>query len=380
MSLYSEESVMMSGTGFSDGIEFEETFPEAVAVTEAGPLRPTQADLDAPAPAATPETPTDTDIATPRASITLAPVAPSFDAAEALFQEQLARRLREAEAMVNQTLERMRVDEEQRLAQWAEERREEEARRLAKWADERRVSIERALEQREANADGLAARVQEMLTEWQNSFERRLDQRRVADERLTEQQRISDIERLQAWRSGLDQALTEQFTQRHSDLAPLPDRSGELRATVRDAVAMATSARDVGRALRDVLAEVAQTAAFALSVHDAEEVAYRYRVAAEDDLGSLLRHDVLDDGPWSAVSFAEGWARAQRTIRVGSRNVTVHTAQLALRAGDATIGVLTLQSEDAALGNSILASVADLAQLATPQLAALRDNGSYRAV
>jgi hypothetical protein len=360
---------MSEDSGFNDGIEFEETFPESVAKTEVASPAPAPSEIGI--------------LGIPVPDITLAPEMPVFDGTEALFQEQLDRRLREAEAMVKQTIERMRLAEEQRLVEWVDERRAEEERRIAKWADERRASLERSMEQRNANAEGLAERLQAMLAEWQDRFEQRMHQRRVDEDRLAERRRISDEERLHAWRSGLEQALTERFTQQQSaERAPLPDRNGELRASVRDAVAMTTSARDVGRVLRDVLAELTHTAAFALSLHhaDRDEVAYRYRVASDNELGTLLRRDVLDDGPQSAVSFADGWARARRTVRIGSSNVTVHTAQLALRASDATIGVLTLQSEGDAIGDSILSRVADLAALVAPHLGALRDNGSYRAV
>lgn len=379
----------MSGSGFADGIEFEETFPEPLAV-DAAPASATSAAAPAAAPVATSAPLAAPRVAAPAAPRVASPAAPRLtvvpnaarqEMSEALFEEQLDRRLREAEAMVKETIERMRIDEEQRLTDWVQERRAEEERRLAKWADERRASVERSMEQRTTHADDLSERIQSMLVEWQDRFEHRLEQRRIDEERLAERRRISDEERLRAWRAELEQALTERFSERRAvDRAPLPDRSGEVRATLRDAVASATNARDVGRILRDVLSELAHTAAFALALHHAgrDEVAYRYRVAADDELGTSLRRDALDDAPESAVAHMDGWARAHRTVRVGARNATVHTAQLALRVADTTVGVLTLQSEGEAIADNVLSRVTDLAALAAPRLAELRDRGSFR--
>jgi hypothetical protein len=220
-----------------------------------------------------------------------------------------------------------------------------------------------------------------MLVEWQDRFEQRLAEHQFEVQRLAEQRRIGDEERMQQWRAELEQALTERFAQRSAaERAPLPDRNGEIRLSLRERVEATTSARDTARVVRDVLAELARTAAFALSVHyaDRDEVAYRYRVASDDDLGALLRSDTLDDGPQSAAAHMDGWARGQITMRVGSRNVTLHTAQLAIRAGEATVGVLTLRTENDAIADSILARARDLVALCAPHLAALRDNGSFR--
>ena len=368
----------MSGSGFADGVEFEETFPEPLAV-DASPASAASAPAPAAAPVATPAPQVAPRAAAPHAPrLTVVPNAARQETSEALFEEQLDRRLREAEAMVKETIERMRIDEEQRLTDWVQERRAEEERRLAKWADERRAAVDRSMEQRTTHADDLSERIQSMLIEWQDRFEHRLEQRRIDEERLGERRRISDEERLRGWRAELERALSARFSQ--ADRAPLPDRSGEVRATLRDAVASATNARDVGRILRDVLSELAHTAAFALALHHAgrDEVAYRYRVAADDELGTLLRRDALDDAPESAVAHMDGWARAHRTVRVGARNATVHTAQLALRVADTTVGVLTLQSEGEAIADNVLSRVTDLAALAAPRLAELRDHGSFR--
>ena len=325
----------MSGSNFADGIEFEETFPEAL--------------LQAPAAEAAART----------ASVAW------------------------TESSAKHTLERMRIEEEEHLAEWVQDRRAEEERRLAEWVTERRTAVERSLEERTAHTDGLAERLKRMLVEWQDRFEQRLAEHQFEVQRLAEQRRISDEERMQQWRAELEQALTERFAQRQTaERAPLPDRNGEIRMSLRDRVAATTSARDLGRVIRDVVAELARTSAFALSVHhaDRDEVAYRYRVASDDDLGALLRSDTLDDGPQSAAAHMDGWARGQVTMRVGSRNVTLHAAQLAIRAGDATVGVLTLRTENDAIADSILARVRDLVALCAPHLAALRDNGSFRSV
>lgn len=331
----------MSGSSFADGIEFEETFPEAVLQASAAEM--------------------------PAVTVAAPPPASAAD----------------AQALANETIERMRSEEAKHLAEWVQDRRAEEERRLAQWVTERRTAVERSLAERTAHADGLAERLQTMLVEWQDRFEQRLEQHQFEAQRLAEQRRISDEERMQQWRAELEQALTERFAQRQAaERAPLPDRNGELRVSLRDKVAATTSARDVGRVMRDVVTEVTHTAAFALSVHhkDRDEVAYRYRVASDDELGALLRNDTIDDGPQSAAAHMDDWARAQVTMRIGSRNLTLHTAQLAVRAGDATVGVLTLRTEGDPIADSILARVRDLVALCAPHLAALRDNGSFRSV
>ena len=322
----------MSGSGFTDGIEFEETFP--VPMTD-------EAEDHDPAP-----------------RIALPTIAAANDAAEAQFQDQLEVRLREAESMVKETVERMRVDEEQRLVEWVQERRAEEERRLAKWAEDRRAAIERSIQERIA-------------------------QRNAEEARLAQSRRASDEARLAQWRADLEDALRPRAAQAQSiEREVLPDEDAALRASLRDSVAATASARDVGRVLRDAVAELTPTAAFALALHhaDRDEVVYRYRVASDDDLGNLLRKDSLDDGPQSAVASATTWSRSQSGLRVNSRNVTVHTAQHAVRVGDRTIGVLTLQSEEEAITDGVLARVNDLVELCAPQLCGHNDNGSFRSV
>lgn len=322
----------MSGSPFAEGIEFEETFPDAVVETPVA---------HEPAPHFT----RTTDPAT-------------SDAPEAAYQDKLERRLREAESMVKATIARMRLDEEQRLAEWVQRRHKEEERRLAEWADERRAAIERSIEQR-------------------------LQQRQVEEQRVAAQRRDNDEERLQQWRAELEQALCEGIAPRPSaDVATATDRPTDAHASLRDAVAATTSARDVGRVLREAVAEVTHTAAFTLSVHrtDRDEVAYRYRVASDDELGALLRRDALEDGPQSAAAHMDGWVRAQRTMRVGSRNVTVHTAQGSVRSEGVTVGVLTLQTQGDAIAEALLARVDVLIAVCAGHLSALRDNGSYRSV
>ena len=223
------------------------------------------------------------------------------------------------------------------------------------------MALERSIEQRSTSTDGVVRRVEEMLSDFQERFEQRLDKRRSDDERLAERQRNNDEERLRAWRGELEGALDQ-------------------RANHRQLVAGAGSARDVGRILRDAVNELIHTSAFALAVHHdrRDEVAYRYRVASDDEVGQLLRRDSLDDGRDSAVAYMNTWVRAQRTARVGTRNLTVHTAQVAVRDRDVTIGVLTLQSEGRPIDDTVLARVAELAAAAAPRLAALREAGSLR--
>lgn len=361
MGVLSDESVSTPAAGFADGIEFEETFPESEPApqTETAP-RLTLVRSD-------PE-----------------PAEPGTDAIEALYQEQLDRRLREAEALVKQTIERLRLDEEQRLVDWIRARREEEERRLEEWVEERRTAVERSMEERRSDEDQLAARIEGMLAEWQARFEQRLEQRRVDEERAAEHRRVSDEERLRAWRTELEQALADRLEDRRVvESPPVPvGRPEAVRSPFEDAVAQAASARDVGRILRDVLSELAHSSAFALSLHHAQrdEVAYRYRVASDDELGALLRRETLDDGPDSAAAHMDGWVRAHRAARVGSHNALVHTAQVALREGDATLGVLTLQTEGEPLADNLLARVGDLTRVATPRLAELRARGAFRGV
>ena len=236
--------------------------------------------------------------------------------------------------------------------------------------------IDRRLREAEAR---VREAIEEMLFEWQSRFERRLEERRLEDERLAERRRIDEEERLRAWRSELESALSARFAARHvTERAQLPDRNGEVRLTFRDSVATAPSARDLGRMLRDVVTEVTHTTTFALAVHGRDEVAYRYRVASDGDLGVLLRKESLDDGPQSPAAHADGWLRGQRTLRVSSRNVSVHTSQLAVAVDGATVGVLTLQSEGDAIADSLLARIADAARAVGPRLVALRESGSLR--
>ncbi len=364
MGLLTEETVSVTGSGFADGIEFEETFPDALPTVQNKPAR---------APALT-----SAPVAAARASST-----EIDERTEAIFQERLDRRLRDAESMVKQTIERMRLDEEQRLAAWVQDRHAEEQRRLTKWVDERRAAVEHSVQQRATSVDGLAERLQQMLVEWQDRFEQRQEQRHADETSLAERRRQSDEERLNTWRAELEQALTERFTRGEAAArAPLPDRNGELRADLRDSLANATSARDIGRILRDRFAELTRTSAFAVAVHDAgrDEVAYRYRIASDDELGALLRRDALDDGPLGAAANSDGWTRAQRTVRIGQSNVTVYSAQHAIRAAGGTIGVVTLQSEGSAIADSILSKIFELAALSAPRLAALRDFRQFKGV
>ncbi len=374
--LLSNESVSMPASGFADGVEFEETFPEPVV---AEPAAAAEAAVASAAPAKLRLTVVRNE---PEPALRDGP-APARESAreparEGGHDDPLERRLREAETLVRETVERMRAEEERRLADWMRERREEEERRLASWTLDRRAAVERSLDQRSSREDDLARRIEDMLVEWQARFEQRLEQRDADDERQAERRRQNDEQRLRAWRSELEQALQARFTERR-ERVPLPDR-GEPRSPVRDALRLATSARDVGRVLRDALSEMTRTSALALSIHHARrpEVAYRYRVASEDELGALLRRETLDDGPDSAAANMDGWTRAHRAVRTGTRNVVVHTAQRAVRLGDATVGVVTLQSEGDAIADAVLSRVTELVLLVAPRLAELRDSGQYR--
>jgi hypothetical protein len=393
----------MAQSTFADGMEFEETFPE-YDETAATPSNGKQALIET-HESASPTLDTDAAPTQENGSLTpengsvahlngsslrretlmtapvTAPSAPTADTSEAMFQEQLDRRMREAEVLLKQTIEQMRVEEERRLNEWAEERKAEEERRLMSWADERRTHVERSFEQRKADNEALAQRLQDMLAEWQDHFEERLDRRRLEEQRLAERRRITDEERLSIWRAELEVALTERLSRRRpAARTAVEDRDSEMRATLENAVSTATSARDVGRILRDVLTEMAPTSAFAVALHHPgrDDIAYRYRVASDDEVGAVLRGDTLDDGPQSAAAHMDGWARAHRALRIGDRNATVHTAQLAMRVNGTTIGVLTMQTEGEPISDSILARVTELAAIAAPRLVELRDQGSFR--
>jgi len=334
----SDESVTLPVSSVSDGIEFEETFPEAQTEPVAEPT-------PAPQPA-------------PRLSVVRPE--PAAEPTASQFQEQLERRMAEAEALVKQTIERLRRDEDKRLTEWIQSRREEEGRRLARWADEQRATTPRL--ERRAIRDDVVTRLEEALREWQERFE--------------ERQRISDEERRRAWRTDLERALARQLPVGEHVVAP----ARADRSPLASAVAAATSARDLARIVHGAGAETTKTSAFALALHQegSEDVVYRYRLAVDDEVGTFLRAEVLDDSAASPVAHADSWLRAQRVARVGTRNVTVHTAQLAIRAADRTIGVLTLQTEATPIADTALPRIAELVRLVAPRLAELRDAGNFR--
>ena len=371
-------------SSFGDGIEFEETFPESEAPavkpapTAAG-LRPTMIGdneaprRDPPAPAPRRAAPAPAHVATTSAlaanatayahpAISPAPTpvvsAPAVattptptkrsDMSDAAFEERLERRMRNAEALVRETIQHARTEEEKRLAIWAKGRREEEERRLAEWVAERRAEIEKTMEiEHHTEMDSLKTEIERMLGEWQTSFEQR-------------------------FRSELAAAM--------KSVAQHEMAAREPRSDARAAITIAPSARDVGRILRDVLADVAETASFALALHheSRDEVVYRYRVASEDAVGAALRRDALNDGPESAVAHMDDWARGQRVVRIGDRNVTVHTAQYAIRDGETTIGVVSLQTASEPLSDDVLARFASLVETASARLAELRTGRSFR--
>ena len=211
---------------------------------------------------------------------------------------------------------------------------------------------------------------QAMPAERFNELVRRIDEALQAalDQRIEQ--------RLATFRDEIDRA----FTSRVAPAEPALERKREPADPLRDAVRAATSARDVARLMRDAVNGFNQTAAFAVALHHTshDEVIYRYRVASDEDLGAVLRRDGLDDGPDGAAAHADGWVRAQRTLRVGPRNVTVHTAQCAIRFNDRTVGVLTLQTQGAPLSEPMLARVASVVATAAPRLVALRDANALR--
>jgi len=265
---------------------------------------------------------------------------------DAAFEARLERRLRNAEALVKETIEHARAMEEQRLAEWVKGRRDEEERRLAEWAQERRAEIERTMQvQQRVDVSAIRGEIEQLLVEWQDRFEERFRGELAAMVRTVAER---------------DAAAREQ------------------RPDARAAITIAPSTRDVGRILRDVLADIAETSSFALALHDGAEIAYRYRVAAEDEVGVALRRDPLDDGPDSAAAHSEEWLRGQRVVRIADRNVTIHTAQFAVRDGDATVGVVSLQSANDPIAEEALGRFTMVVEHAAPRLAELRAAGTYR--
>src|SRR3954468_10380342 len=184
MGLLSHETDSHGGAAYAEGLEFEETFPEASVATEAPRL---------------------TLVANEHASVANDRGSAANAARPDGIADQIDRRLREAEDLVKDTVERLRLEEERRLM----------------------------------------ARIEEMFTEWQARFEHRLDQRRAEEERSAEKRRLSDEERLRTWRRELEQSLIARFRESDTQRAPLADRTGETRVSLREAIASARTARDV---------------------------------------------------------------------------------------------------------------------------------------
>jgi len=216
-------------------------------------------------------------------------------------------------------------------------------------APEDRGASEDRLDQRLRESETrIVARIELALEDWQHRMERRLrDIERALDERPARGERAAEREE---------------------------------HAAIRQAIAAAASAREVGRIIRDAVAGIVSMSAFAVALHvdRGEEIAYRYRVATEDKLGDVLRTETLDDGPLSPAAYMDSWVRGQRAVRAGGRNFTVHTAQLAVRDGRPTVGVVTLQCADL-IGDGPLARIAELVGIAAPRLAELRDAGRFTA-
>jgi hypothetical protein len=214
--------------------------------------------------------------------------------------------------------------------------------------EERAASDDRLDQRLRESETRIVARIELALEDWQHRVERRLrDIERALDERPARGERAAEREE---------------------------------HAAIRQAIATAASAREVGRIIRDAVAGIVSMSAFAVALHvdRGEEIAYRYRVATEDKLGDVLRTETLDDGPLSPAAYMDSWVRGQRAVRAGGRNFTIHTAQLAVRDGRPTIGVVTLQSADP-LGDGALARIAELIVIAAPRLAELRDAGRFTA-
>ena len=251
------------------------------------------------------------------------------------------------------------------------------------------AALEEQLDRRMREAEAMVKEtIQELLFQWQTRFERRLEERRAAEEREAERRRAAEDERLRAWRIELEQKLhvlvDDAVAAKAADRESAAQSSAPRRQvdTFADVLANATSARDVGRLLRDRVTELVSPVSFAIAIVQPgrDDVVYRYRVAAEGELGAALRRETLDDGPESPAAHIDGWSRGLRTLRVSGRNATIHTAQLAMRVDGAVVAVLTVQCEGEAIADAVLGRTAELARAAGPRLQALRDRGSLRGV
>jgi len=149
--------------------------------------------------------------------------------------------------------------------------------------------------------------------------------------------------------------------------------------------------RQLGRILREVINEVAEPAAFAVSLFHPErdEVAYRYRVADVDAVASELGRRPVDDGPLCrAIRRGERWTSFSSEIempiagdpsgRTERRNVSV--LQIPVVSAHASIGVVTLQTfQSGGFREDVRDVVVDIVDAAANYFAHARALGLERA-
>jgi len=261
------------------------------------------------------------------------------------------------------------AEQEEALASMAREAIERLDRELA----ECRAAAERELDEwRRAEL----ARVERALREEERHAEDRIERRRQEAERdLTE--RLARHRRL-AFGDALGSAGPDRDESAHAEPASSPrgdgndDRnsvtedepdqghhsdaamadggdSATIEARTRSALAQAGSVREMGPILRDAVRPLAGASAFAIVLfhptHD--EVVYRYRVGAEDELSVALGAQPVDESrDIEAVRSERPYSTFVRTLRIGEADErTVSVAQIPIcDEGGVPIGIATLQT------------------------------------
>lgn len=146
-------------------------------------------------------------------------------------------------------------------------------------------------------------------------------------------------------------ATDDEPDQAHHNDAAMADGgdSATIEARTRSALAQAGSARELGPILRDAVRPLAGASAFAIVLfhptHD--EVVYRYRVGAEDELSAALGAQPVDESrDIEAVRSERPYSTLVRTLRIGEADErTVSVAQIPIRdEGGVPIGIATLQT------------------------------------
>lgn len=286
------------------------------------------------------------------------------------------------------------------------ERRAEEERRFIQIITEHLTA--RAAEQEEMLlelARAATARLERKLVDRRATAERELEEWRSAElarvERALRDEVMHAEERIERHRREVERDLTERLARlRDGTFGRTSEVGSEAAATAggsedtteraaivgraRSALAGADTARDLGRALRDAVSSLVHASAFAIVLfhptHD--EVAYRYRVSAEDELSIALGGQPVDKSrDIDAVRSDRRYSTFVRTVRVGTADEhTVAVAQIPLRDDSGVpIGIATLQTSAAeGFAEADLAVVADLIVAAAPRFAEARRLRRFR--